>query len=57
MYRCLQILCIAVLFSGCFDSDSLKESKQLCLKDNKNFYIAETLNYQTGKYEVKVICE
>lgn len=57
MYKYLQILCIAILFSGCFDSDSLEESKRICLKDNKNFYIAETLNYRTGKYEPRVICE
>lgn len=57
MYKFLQILCLAVLFSGCFDSDSIEESKQLCLKENKKFYVAEILNYRTGKYEPRVICE
>ncbi len=57
MYKFLQILCLAVLFSGCFDSNSIEESKQLCLKENKKFYVAEILNYRTGKYEPRVICE
>ncbi|MDD2894375.1 MAG: hypothetical protein PHG81_00030 [Aliarcobacter sp.] len=57
MYKCLQIFCIAILFSGCFNSDPLEESKQQCKNDNKKFYIAETLNYRTGKYEAKVICQ
>jgi PBP1b-binding outer membrane lipoprotein LpoB len=57
MYKYLQILCLAVLLSGCFDSDPIEESKQLCLKENKNFYVAEILNYRTGKYEPRVICQ
>lgn len=55
MYKYLQIFCFIILFSGC-DSISLEETKAMCIKESKKFYITETLNYRTGNYEPKVIC-
>jgi hypothetical protein len=55
MYKYLLIVCFILLFSGC-DSNSLEDSKAMCVKDNKKFYITETLNYRTGKYEPRAIC-
>ena len=55
MRRFLPIICIAFLFSACFDS--LEKEKALCLKENKNYQIKDVMNYRTGKFEPRVICE
>ena len=57
MKKYLPIASMVFLFSACFDSGSLEKDKEICKKDNKNFYVTETLNYRTGKLEPKVICK
>lgn len=57
MKKYLPIICISILFSACFDSDSLEEDKALCVKENKKFYITEVLDYRTGKMKPKVVCK
>ncbi|AXX94894.1 hypothetical protein [Arcobacter ellisii] len=56
MYKYLLIFCFIFLFSAC-DSKSLENAKAMCIKDNKNFYITKALNYRTGKYEPRVVCD
>lgn len=57
MKKYLPITSMVFLFSACFDSASLEKDKEICKKDNKSFYVTETLNYRTGKFEPKVICK
>ena len=49
------IISLAFLFTACFDS--LEKEKALCLKENKNYQIKDVMNYRTGKFEPRVICE
>lgn len=49
------IISLAFFFTACFDS--LEKEKALCLKENKNYQIKDVMNYRTGKFEPRVICE
>lgn len=57
MKKYLLTFCIAILFTACFDVNSLEDEKALCLKEDKNFYITEVLDFRTGQMKPKVICK
>jgi len=57
MKKYLPIICIAILFTACFNSRTLDEDKALCMKEKKKFYITEVLDNNTQNTKLKVICK
>ena len=51
------IFCIAILFTACYNTSSLDEEKDICLKQNKKFYVTEVTNSDNSQTKLKVICK
>lgn len=51
------IFCIAVFFTACYNTSSIEEEKNICLKQNKNFYVTEVANSNNEQTKLKVICK
>jgi outer membrane lipoprotein-sorting protein len=49
------ILVVLVFFSGCTKND-IEAQKQQCVKNGNKFTLEKTLNYRTGKMELRVYC-
>ena len=57
MKKYLPIFFISIMFTACFNSSSLEDDKEICVKENKFFYVTEVLDYRTGQMKPKVICK
>ena len=51
------LFCIALLFTACYNTNSLEEEKSICLKQSKNFYVTEVMNSDNSQTKLKVICK
>ena len=41
MKKYLPIFFISIMFTACFNSSSLEDDKEICVKENKFFYVTE----------------
>ncbi len=53
----LIIFSVTVLFTACYNTNSLEEEKSICLKQNKNFYISEVYDSNNAQTKLKVVCK
>lgn len=51
------VFCIAILFTACYNNSSLEEEKDICIKQNKKFYVTEVTNSDNSQTKLKVICK